>query len=92
MNDQTNGSDVALEIGGQKLNVPGLFCIKIPIIRGGVAVKIACRLRYRVSQEKGITWAYDLYRPDRVLTEAVEADLEQVRTATGLPLFHGAQG
>ena len=74
----------------QKVNVPGLFAIKIPIIRGGVAVKIACRLRYRVSQEKGITWAYDLYRPDRVLTEAVEADLVVVREKTALPLFYGA--
>lgn len=73
---------------GQKLIVPGLFIINIPLFLDGKPTRVLARLRYR-RQEGRLSWFYQLYRPDLVMRDALHADLEQAGAATGLPVFEG---
>jgi uncharacterized protein YfdQ (DUF2303 family) len=74
---------------GQKLIVPGLFIINIPLFLDGKPTRVLARLRYRRAEGR-LTWFYQLYRPDIVMRDALHADLEQAGTATGLPIFEGS--
>jgi uncharacterized protein YfdQ (DUF2303 family) len=71
-----------------KLVVPGLFLLAIPLFEADDAVRIAARLRYRVSGGK-ISWTYRLYRLNEVLGDRVEHCAGEVETATVLPAYFG---
>ena len=73
---------------GQRLTVPSLFLIGIPIFDGDVADKVLVRLRYRM-QEGSISWLYEMYRPDRIVDIAFAALAEQAKDGTGLTMFMG---
>jgi hypothetical protein len=73
---------------GQKINVPSLFILKVPPFFMGEDVRIPVRLRYRV-KGGGITWFYQLYKPEQWITEEVERAFSRVTGATGLPGFVG---
>lgn len=73
---------------GQKLEVPNLFLIGIPVFKLGTRYRVLVRLRYR-KQDGKLSWYYDLYRADLVLDDALATAAEVARAKTGLPLFYG---
>jgi len=75
--------------GGQKLIVPGLFMLSLPVFFRGEKQRIPVRLRYRANGGK-VTWLYQMWRPDTYVTEAVEKALDVVRVETGLPAYEGS--
>lgn len=76
------------DAGGNRLTVPNLFLIGIPVFRLGARYRIAVRLRYRLGQGS-IKWFYELYRHDVVFDDAFREACERVQKETALPLFYG---
>lgn len=74
---------------GNKFTVPGLFILNIAPFFLGDTCRIPVRLRYRV-RSRAAVWFYNIYRPDKHITEQVRRDLENAASATGLPQFQGA--
>ncbi|MEN5300501.1 DUF2303 family protein, partial [Brucella sp. TWI559] len=68
--------------------VPGIFILSIAPFFMGEKVRIPVRLRYRMSNQK-VVWFYNIYRPDLVITQQVEADLLTLTKQTELPSFAG---
>ncbi|MCX2698354.1 DUF2303 family protein [Ochrobactrum chromiisoli] len=73
---------------GQPVKVPGIFILSIAPFFMGEKVRIPVRLRYRMSNQK-VVWFYNIYRPDLVITQQVEADLLTLTKQTELPSFAG---
>lgn len=81
--------EVHKDMASNKIIVPGLFMLSIPIFFMGLPVRVPVRLRYRAGGGD-ITWFYDIYRPDTFVTERIREDLRIVGRDTGLPTFEGA--
>ena len=76
---------------GEKLVVPGLFMLCLPVFIDGSVVRIPARLRYRVVPGEGtILWSYNLYRWEVLLRERVQSDFANAVKQTGFPAFEGA--
>lgn len=73
---------------GDKVKVPNLFLIGIPVFRLGVRYRIAARLRYRLVAGS-IKWFYELYRHDAVFDDAFRESCAKVTADTALPLLYG---
>lgn len=73
---------------GERLNVPGLFLIGIPVFKGGVPYRLAARLRYRKTGE-GLKFFFELWRADRVFDHAFREACHRAQSETGLPLLFG---
>lgn len=73
---------------GNKFTVPGLFILNIAPFFLGDTCRIPVRLRYRVRGGAAV-WFYQIYRPDKHITEQVRRDLETAAGSTGLPQFQG---
>jgi uncharacterized protein YfdQ (DUF2303 family) len=74
---------------GQKLTIPGVFMISVPVFFRGAQARLPVRLRYRVKDEM-VTWFYQLWRPDTYVTDAILRDRDAVAVETGLPIYEGA--
>lgn len=74
---------------GQRLKVPGLFMICIPVFRDGPLWRIPVRLRYRLSEGK-IAWIYEIYRGDKVFDSAFDEVCQDIVSHTELPMFVGS--
>lgn len=74
---------------GQKLVVPGLFIINIPLFVDAAYTRLIARLRYR-RREQSIIWFYQLYRAADMVREAMRQDAAHVAKETVLPLFEGS--
>ena len=74
---------------GDRINVPSMFIIRLPTFFRGEAVRIPVRLRYRIASG-AVTWFYQLYNPEKFVTEEVERALSRAAGATDLPSFVGA--
>ncbi len=74
---------------GKPIVIPGMFILSIPPFFMGEKVRIPVRLRYRVNAGK-VYWAYQIYRPDQVITEHLTHSVHDVIAATELPWFAGA--
>lgn len=90
---QTGESEIVYEEvhkdgSGQKLIVPGLFIINIPLFRDGHPVRITVRLRYRRNDGK-ISWFYQLYRASEAVRARLQDDCDAVVKDTALPLYEG---
>jgi uncharacterized protein YfdQ (DUF2303 family) len=90
---QSGESEVVFEeshhdAAGNKLIVPGLFMLSVPVFFRGHPVRLPARLRYRAGSS--IKWVYQLYRPDIFVGGRIEGEMEHVRKATGLPVYEGA--
>jgi uncharacterized protein YfdQ (DUF2303 family) len=85
---QVSYDEVHKDGRGEKLTVPGLFVVKIPMFVAADPVRLIARLRYRMRDGK-IVWFYQLYRANLVMREATANAAEIVRTGTELPLFEG---
>jgi len=73
---------------GEKLALPKMFVINIPVFDRGDHWRIAARLRWNKSG--GIKFIYDLWGIDRVFETAITEVCERARDETGLPLLYGA--
>lgn len=75
---------------GKPVDFPSLFSIVIPLFaRSTVYYRLIARLRYRLQSGKPVFW-YELWRPDLTFETAFNEALEQVRTATELPIYAGS--
>lgn len=75
--------------GGQKLSVPTLFLVGMPVFEGDGAYKMPMRLQYR-RKDGMIIWTLRRYRPELVFFHAFDAALARVKAETDLPVFLGA--
>lgn len=74
---------------GQKLIVPGLFVISIPLFIGADKTRLIARLRYRRQNQK-LIWFYQLYQVENVMRESLLNDFEKVGRETSLPTFEAS--
>lgn len=81
--------EVHQDQAGQKLTVPGLFMLALPVFFRGEAQRVPVRLRYRVRQGT-IRWAYEVWRPDEFVTAAIDKALNAVAVETQLPIYEGS--
>lgn len=73
-----------------KLDLFKEFAIGIRPFFNGAAYQIKAFLRYRIDRNNGgITFWYELQRPDRVLEDACKETIETIRAKTGLPVVFG---
>lgn len=77
------------DAAGQKLVLPSVFIIAIPVFKTGDCYKIAARFRYR-KKDGGVVFWYELYRTDQVIDHAFNEACEKVSQETELPLFYGS--
>jgi len=73
---------------GEKLVVPGLFLIAIPVFEGELPYRMVVRLRYRF-KEGSVLWFYQIHRPDLTFDAAFKGATEKVIEGTALPLLIG---
>jgi uncharacterized protein YfdQ (DUF2303 family) len=73
---------------GEKLAVPGLFLIAIPVFKDGVIYRLPVRLRYRL-KDGTVLWSYDIYRDDKAFKDAYDEICAQIATQTGAAVFVG---
>ncbi|WP_337846791.1 DUF2303 family protein [Sphingomonas sp.] len=73
---------------GNKLVIPNMFLIGIPVFKKGDQFRLAARLRYR--KQNGLTFWFELWRPDLVFDTAFTEACGEAEAATGLPLFFGS--
>lgn len=73
---------------GNRLSVPGLFVIQIPVFDAGPLYRLPVRLRYRLSAGR-ISWHYDLWHHERAKDDAFREQCEKAAADTSLPLFYG---
>lgn len=74
---------------GQKINIPKLFILNIPVFARGDLYRVAARLRYAV-RAGVVTFTYELWGIDRVFEMAFVEACGKAAEETGLPLFYGA--
>ena len=74
---------------GKPINVPTMFSILIPVFARSIEYfRLIARLRYRKSNE-GLTFWYELWRPDLTFETAFNEALTEVRRDTKLPVYIG---
>lgn len=73
---------------GEKLVVPGLFLIAIPVFEGEMPFRMVVRLRYRI-KEGNVFWFYQVHRPDLTFDAAFQGATQKVIDGTALPLLVG---
>lgn len=73
---------------GQKIVVPKMFAIAIPVFKGEGAYRVFARLRYRKTNA-GIVFWYELWRTDRVFDHAFREAADRAASETELPLLIG---
>jgi len=73
---------------GEKLKVPNLFLIGIPIFDSGEGYRIPVRLRYRLTEGR-VRWHYEIYQLERFVRDAIDEACRKVSSETGLSLLFG---
>ncbi len=73
---------------GNKVVVPDLFLVNIPVFDGGARHLLPVRLGYRV-KGGSVKWAVELIDAPRLIRSAVDSVALQVLTATGCPVYYG---
>lgn len=72
----------------QKMQVFDRFSLGFPVFWNGDAYRLDARLRYRVRDGK-LTFWFELIRQDKVLEDATQTLIAQIREKTGTPFFFG---
>lgn len=80
--------DHQANVRGQKIKVPELFLIDIPVFDGEPSHLMPVRLFYRRAGN-GVKWAVELVDHRRMVKDAIAKAARSVATATGLPLING---
>lgn len=74
--------------GGQKVMVPKLFLIAIPLFdKSPFHYRIPVRIRYRL--KGGIKWTFTMFGADDVIDQAIKEAAEHVQEGTAATLFYG---
>ncbi|KAA5602184.1 DUF2303 family protein, partial [Roseospira marina] len=73
---------------GQKLTIPSLFCLAIPVFDQGTRYRMVARLRYRKSRE-GLNWWFDLQQVKEVFDDAFQDAATRIAGDTGVPVYAG---
>lgn len=73
---------------GEKLRVPGLFVVNIPIFVDADPRRLIARLRYR-KKEGRIVWFYSLYQAREIVREAMTEAMNTAEAETGIPAYEG---
>ncbi len=73
---------------GQKLNIPNLIIITIPVFLGGNPYRMAVRFRYR-KNGSSVKFILSIYNPEKVFEAAFKEAVEEATTETNLPTFMG---
>lgn len=76
------------DINGDAVKVPNMFVIVIPVLDGGKAYQLPCRLRYRLNNGSVIWW-YEVINLDKAIELAVNEELEAIKENIGLPVYYG---
>lgn len=76
------------DAAGDKVKVPNMFLIVIPILKGGKAYQLPCRLRHRLKNGQ-IIWWYEVIDLDKAIEAAINEELDQIKDKIGLPVFYG---
>lgn len=77
------------DASGEKLKVPGLFVIAIPVYEGGHNYRIIVRLRYRLKEGK-MLWFFELYQPEKCVEDAFREICEEAQTDSLLSVYRGS--
>lgn len=73
---------------GKPVKVPNMFVIVIPVLDGGKAYQLPCRLRYRLNNGS-VRWWYEVINLDKAIEMAIDEELQEISKAVELPLFYG---
>ena len=73
---------------GNKLVVPNMFLVAIPVFEGGAPYRIPVRLRYR-KKSGALAWLIEPYQIEKYIKHAFTEACERAAEETGLPLFFG---
>lgn len=73
---------------GERVNIPQLFQIGIPVFDRGPGYVMVARLRYRL-QNGSVKWAYQLHRGDLVFDDAFNEAVARTELETEVPVFLG---
>lgn len=76
------------DAGGQRLIVPGLMMLRIPLFQRGEPTRIPVHLRYRRAAQS-VAWTFSLVRPEAVLEAAVLEAAIDASNKTTLPFYAG---
>lgn len=74
---------------GNKLAVPGMFLLGIPVVMNGDAYRIPVRLRYRMDNGR-VVWFYQIYKPEKYLKDAFDDICVNAQKEAEVPLYHGS--
>lgn len=73
---------------GQKLNIPNIITIAIPVFQNGAPYRMAVRFRYRKSGST-VKFIMTIHRPEKIFEAAFKEAIEQAHNETDLPTFYG---
>ena len=76
------------DASGNKIKVPNMFLIVIPILDGGKNYQLPCRLRYRL-YNGSVKWWYEVINLDQAIEKAIDEELDAIKKDVGLPIFYG---
>ncbi len=76
------------DLGGKPIKVPNMFIIVIPVLEGGKAYQLPCRLRYRL-KDGVVIWKYEVINLDSAIDLAIDEELQRMEKETQLPIFYG---
>lgn len=73
---------------GQKVNIPNLIIIAIPVFRGGAPYRMPVRFRYR-KRGANISFILSIYNPEKAFEAAFKEAVTEATEKTDLPTFFG---
>lgn len=76
------------DANGQKLVIPNLIIIAIPVFLNGAPYRMAVRFRYR-KRGSDVKFILSVYNVEKVFEAAFEEAIHKAAEETGLPLFQG---
>ncbi|MBQ8465309.1 MAG: DUF2303 family protein [Alphaproteobacteria bacterium] len=76
------------DMSGNKVKVPNMFLIVIPVLKGGKMYQLPCRLRYRL-KEGVIRWWYEVIDLDKAIEKAIDEELDTIKKDISLPVYYG---
>ncbi|MEP5730120.1 MAG: DUF2303 family protein, partial [Sulfitobacter sp.] len=77
------------DVAGQKLVVPNLIIVTIPVFEGGAPYRMPVRFRYR-KLGGNIKFIMSIYNPERAFDDAMTEATTKATNETELPLFIGS--
>lgn len=77
------------KVGSGSIEIPETFTLDIPVFFGESAIKIPCRLRFRIS-DGHLKFLFKMYRPAQMVMEAFNDTRAEIKTATTLEVLLGS--